>query len=124
VGSLSGGQRQSVAVAKAVMWNSKLVMLDEPTAALGVVQTKQVLELVKRLRDRGLAVMMISHNLNDVFEVADRIAVLYLGRLVAQDKASTFDRQSVVEYMTTGASSKATAAMAAADSGVTDHGTS
>jgi ABC-type sugar transport system ATPase subunit len=102
VASLSGGQRQSVAVAKAVMWNSKLVMLDEPTAALGVVQTKMVLELVRRLRDRGLAVMVISHNLNDVFEVADRIAVLYLGRMVVQDRASAFDRQSVVEYMTTG----------------------
>src|SRR5207248_8424769 len=106
VASLSGGQRQSVAVAKAVMWNSKLVMLDEPTAALGVVQTNQVLQLVRRLRDRGLAVMMISHNLNDVFEVADRIAVMYLGRLVAEDRASTFDRQSVVEYMTTGTSSR------------------
>ena len=102
VASLSGGQRQSVAVAKAVMWNSKLVMLDEPTAALGVVQTKQVLDLVRRLRDHGLAVMMISHNLNDVFEVADRIAVLYLGRMVAQKPASEFDRQSVVQYMTTG----------------------
>src|SRR5205807_5184556 len=88
VASLSGGQRQSVAVAKAVMWNLKLVMLDEPTAALGVVQTKMVLDLVRRLRDRGLAVMMISHNLNDVFEVADRIAVLYLGRMVAQDRTS------------------------------------
>src|ERR1700686_3752123 len=107
VASLSGGQRQSVAVAKAVMWNSKLVMLDEPTAALGVVQTKQVLDLVKRLKDHGLAVMMISHNLNDIFEVADRIAVLYLGQMVAEDKASTFDRQSVVEYMTTGAKSGA-----------------
>jgi ABC-type sugar transport system ATPase subunit len=102
VGSLSGGQRQSVAVAKAVMWNSKLVIMDEPTAALGVVQTKLVLDLVKRLRDRGLAVMLISHNLVDVFEVADRIAVMYLGRVVVQDKASNFDRQSVVEYMTTG----------------------
>ena len=102
VASLSGGQRQSVAVAKAVMWNSKLVIMDEPTAALGVVQTKMVLDLIQRLRDRGLAVMVISHNLNDIFEVADRIAVLYLGRLVVQAKASTFDRQSVVEYMTTG----------------------
>ena len=100
--SLSGGQRQSVAVAKAVMWNSKLVMLDEPTAALGVVQTRQVLDLVMRLRDRGLAVMIISHNLNDVFEVADRVAVLYLGHMVAQKPASELDRQSVVEYMTTG----------------------
>jgi ABC-type sugar transport system ATPase subunit len=109
VGSLSGGQRQSVAVAKAVMWNSKLVMLDEPTAALGVVQTRQVLDLVRRLRDRGLAVMVISHNLNDVFEVADRIAVLYLGRMVAQDRASAFDRQSAVEYMTTGGQMRVTA---------------
>ncbi len=107
VGSLSGGQRQSVAVAKAVMWNSKLVILDEPTAALGVVPDTMVLELVRRLRDQGLAVMMISHNLNDVFEVADRIAVMYLGQMVAQDRASTFDRQSVVEYMTTGAKSGA-----------------
>src|SRR5438874_9511500 len=102
VASLSGGQRQSVAVAKAVMWNSKLVIMDEPTAALGVVQTKMVLDLIKRLRDRGLAVMVISHNLNDVFEVADRIAVMYLGRVVVQDQTSSFDRQSVVEYMTTG----------------------
>jgi ABC-type sugar transport system ATPase subunit len=106
VASLSGGQRQSVAVAKAVMWNSKLVIMDEPTAALGVVQTRQVLDLIQRLRDRGLAVMVISHNLNDVFEVADRIAVMYLGRLVVQDDASTFDRQSVVDYMTTGGSSR------------------
>jgi D-xylose transport system permease protein len=102
VASLSGGQRQSVAVAKAVMWNSKVVLLDEPTAALGVVQTGMVLELVRRLRDQGLAVMVISHNLNDVFEVADRIAVLHLGRMVAQGPAREFDRQSVVEYMTTG----------------------
>ena len=109
VASLSGGQRQSVAVAKAVMWNSKLVIMDEPTAALGVNQTRQVLDLVKRLRDRGLAVMVISHNLNDVFEVADRIAVLYLGRMVIQDKASTLDRQRVVEYMTTGGMSRSIA---------------
>jgi len=102
VASLSGGQRQSVAVAKAVMWNSKLVLLDEPTAALGVVQTRSVLDLIRRLRDHGLAVMVISHNLNDVFEVADRIAVLYLGRMVAEGPTADFDRQSVVEYMTTG----------------------
>jgi ABC-type sugar transport system ATPase subunit len=106
VASLSGGQRQSVAVAKAVMWNSKLVIMDEPTAALGVAQTKQVLDLIKRLRERGLAVMVISHNLTDVFDVADRIAVLYLGRLVVQDDASQFDLQTVVEYMTTGGSSR------------------
>jgi ABC-type sugar transport system ATPase subunit len=109
VGSLSGGQRQSVAVAKAVMWNSKLVMLDEPTAALGVVQTEMVLNLVRRLRDHGLAVMVISHNLNDVFAVADRIAVLYLGRMVAEDRTSAFDRQRVVQYMTTGGELRAAA---------------
>ena len=102
VGSLSGGQRQSVAVAKAVMWNSKLVIMDEPTASLGVSQTAMVLDLVKRLRDQGLAVVVISHNLNDVFAVADRIAVLYLGRMVVQDAISSFDRQRIVEYMTTG----------------------
>ena len=112
VASLSGGQRQSVAVAKAVMWNSKLVIMDEPTAALGVVQTRQVLDLIKRLRDRGLAVMVISHNLTDVFEVADRIAVLYLGRLVVQDDASKFDLQRVVEYMTTGGSGRTDVARA------------
>jgi ABC-type sugar transport system ATPase subunit len=106
VATLSGGQRQAVAVAKAVMWNSKLVMLDEPTAALGVAQTAMVLELIRSLRDHGLAVMVISHNLNDVFEVADRVAVLHLGRMVAQDQLSAFDRQSVVDYMTTGASSR------------------
>jgi len=105
VASLSGGQRQSVAVAKAVMWNSKLVLLDEPTAALGVVQTRSVLDLIKRLRDHGLAVMVVSHNLNDVFEVADRIAVLYLGRMVAEGPVADFDRQSVVEYQTTGTAS-------------------
>jgi ABC-type sugar transport system ATPase subunit len=106
VATLSGGQRQAVAVAKAVMWNSKLVMLDEPTAALGVAQTRMVLDLIKRLKDHGLAVMVISHNLNDVFEVADRIAVLRLGRMVAQDDIAAFDRQSVVDFMTTGQSSR------------------
>ena len=102
VENLSGGQRQSVAVAKAVMWNSKLVILDEPTAALGVAQTRQVLDLVRRLADRGLAVIMISHNLNDVFEVADRLAVLRLGEMVGQGPASEFDSRRVVELMTTG----------------------
>jgi ABC-type sugar transport system ATPase subunit len=106
VASLSGGQRQAVAIARAVLWNSKLVIMDEPTAALGVNQTRQVLDLVRRLRDRGLGVMVISHNLNDIFEVADRIAVLYLGRMVVQDKATAFDRQSVVEYMTNGSLSR------------------
>jgi ABC-type sugar transport system ATPase subunit len=106
VATLSGGQRQAVAVAKAVMWNSKLVMLDEPTAALGVAQTRMVLDLIRRLKSHGLAVMVISHNLNDVFQVADRIAVLRLGRMVAQGALSAFDRQSVVDYMTTGTSSR------------------
>jgi ABC-type sugar transport system ATPase subunit len=109
VATLSGGQRQAVAVAKAVMWNSKLVMLDEPTAALGVAQTRMVLDLVKRLKDHGLAVMVISHNLNDVFAVADRLAILHLGRMVAQGPVKQFDRQSAVDYMTTGASSRTVA---------------
>ena len=106
VGSLSGGQRQSVAVAKAVMLDAKLVIMDEPTAALGVSQTELVLSLITRLASRGHAVVVVSHNLNDVFRVADRIAVLYLGKLVAQGPASEFDRQSVVDIMTTGASSR------------------
>ena len=106
VASLSGGQRQSVAVAKAVMWNSKVVLLDEPTAALGVVQTQMVLDLVRRLRDHGLAVMVISHNLNDVFDVADRIAVLHLGRKVAEGPVGEFDLRQVVQYMTTGSSGR------------------
>jgi ABC-type sugar transport system ATPase subunit len=107
VASLSGGQRQSVAVAKAVMSQAKLVIMDEPTAALGVAQTTMVLDLIKRLSARGVSVLVISHNLVDVFEVADRIAVLYLGRLVVSGPASDFDRQSVVEYMTTGTAESA-----------------
>jgi ABC-type sugar transport system ATPase subunit len=106
VASLSGGQRQSVAVAKAVMARAKLVIMDEPTAALGVSQTRQVLDLISRLSGQGVAVLMVSHNLNDVFEVADRLAILYLGRMVVAGPAAEFDRQSVVEYMTTGANSK------------------
>jgi ABC-type sugar transport system ATPase subunit len=113
VASLSGGQRQSVAVAKAVMSQAKLVIMDEPTAALGVAQTSMVLGLIKRLSDRGVAVLIISHNLVDVFEVADRIAVLYLGRLVVSGPASDFDRQSVVEYMTTGTAAPAPAGQGA-----------
>jgi D-xylose transport system permease protein len=93
VASLSGGQRQSVAVAKAAMWNSKLVILDEPTAALGVAQTKQVLDLVRHLAGKGLAVIMISHNLNDIFSVADRLAVLRLGKLVGVGDASSSIRK-------------------------------
>jgi ABC-type sugar transport system ATPase subunit len=107
VASLSGGQRQSVAVAKAVMSNAKLVIMDEPTAALGVAQTTMVLELIKTLASRGVAVLLISHNLNDIFEVADRIACLYLGQLVVEAPASAFDRQSAVEYMTTGTAAQA-----------------
>jgi ABC-type sugar transport system ATPase subunit len=104
------------------MWNSKLVMLDEPTAALGVVQTKMVLDLVRRLRDRGLAIMMISHNLNDIFAVADRIAVLYLGRMVVQERTAALDRQSAVEYMTTGErSGQAVGAPGSAEEG-SEHG--
>ena len=125
VGSLSGGQRQSVAVAKAVMWNSKLVIMDEPTAALGVTQTTMVLDLIRRLRDQGLAVAVISHNLNDVFAVADRIAILYLGRMVTQDSASAFNRQSVIEYMTFGGSGMRagmTATGLRAGGGATDDG--
>lgn len=104
--SLSGGQRQSIAVAKAVMWNSRLVILDEPTAALGVAQTRQVLALVRRLADQGLAVVMISHNLNDVFAVADRIAVLRLGKMVGAGPVSRFDSPTVVDLMTMGRSER------------------
>ncbi|MEU7823935.1 ATP-binding cassette domain-containing protein [Catellatospora sp. NPDC049111] len=104
VSSLSGGQRQTVAIAKAVLWNSKLVILDEPTAALGVAQTQQVLELVRRLADNGLAVVLISHNMNDVFAVSDRIAALYLGRMAAQVKTSEVTHSQVVELITSGRS--------------------
>jgi ABC-type sugar transport system ATPase subunit len=106
VASLSGGQRQSVAVAKAVLSAAKLVIMDEPTAALGVAQTRTVLDLIKRLSGQGTAVMMVSHNLNDVFAVADEIAILYLGQSVASGPASAFDTQVVVEYMTTGRSER------------------
>ena len=106
VASLSGGQRQSVAIAKAVLWNSKLVIMDEPTAALGVAQTRMVLDLVRRLADQGLAALIVSHNMNDVFEVADRIAVLRLGRMVALRPASELDPQIAVDLMTTGKSTR------------------
>jgi D-xylose transport system ATP-binding protein len=102
VASLSGGQRQTVAIARAVLWNSKLVILDEPTAALGVAQTEQVLNLVRRLADRGLAVILISHNMNDVLAVADDIAVLYLGRLTAQVEAKDVSHSEVVQLITGG----------------------
>src|SRR5690606_35136004 len=102
VAGLSGGQRQSVAVAKAVMWNSRVVILDEPTAALGVAQTRPVLELVKRLGEQGLAVVLISHNLHDVFEVSDRITVLRLGQKVAELVTAETTQQEVVEQITAG----------------------
>jgi D-xylose transport system ATP-binding protein len=106
VGSLSGGQRQAVAVAKAIMREAKLVIMDEPTAALGVTQTRIVLDLIKRLAGQGIAVIVISHNLTDVMSVADRVAVLYLGSLAAVGPKDQFDTQSVVDLMTTGASSR------------------
>ncbi len=102
VASLSGGQRQTVAIAKAVLWNSKVVVLDEPTAALGVAQTAQVLSLVRRLADRGLAVVLISHNMTDVLQVADSIAILYLGQLAAQVARTDVNQQQLVELITTG----------------------
>jgi D-xylose transport system ATP-binding protein len=102
VASLSGGQRQAIAVAKAVMWNSRLVILDEPTAALGVAQTRQVLDLVRRLADRGLGVVIISHNLHDIFEVSDRITVLRLGHKVAEFEANKTTQQEVVHAITAG----------------------
>jgi D-xylose transport system ATP-binding protein len=117
VAGLSGGQRQAVAVAKSVMWNSKLLILDEPTAALGVAQTRQVLDLVRRLADRDLGVVIISHNLQDVFEVADRITVLRLGQRVAVlDRAET-TQQEVVQAITAGTLDQAPGM---ADAGVTE----
>jgi len=106
VATLSGGQRQSVAVAKAVQWNSNLVILDEPTAALGVAQTEQVLALVRRLGEQGLAVVLISHNLHDVFETADRITVLRLGRSIGVFERSQTTQQQVVEAITAGMPTK------------------
>jgi D-xylose transport system ATP-binding protein len=106
VASLSGGQRQSVAVAKAVQWNSRLVILDEPTAALGVAQTRQVLDLVKRLAEQGLAVVLISHNLQDIFEVATRITVLRLGRDVGVYERATTTQEEVVHAITAGIPTK------------------
>ena len=112
VGSLSGGQRQSVAVAKAVMLDAKLVVMDEPTAALGVTQTALILELIGRLSSRGIAVLLISHNLTDVFQVADRLAVLFLGRLVTSGPLSDFTTDSAVHWMTTGTGPAAKSATA------------
>jgi len=106
VATLSGGQRQSVAVARAVMWNSRLVILDEPTAALGVAQTEQVLALVNRLAEQGLSVILISHNLHDVFETATRIAVLRLGRNVGVYERAKTTQGQIVEAITAGQPTK------------------
>jgi ABC-type sugar transport system ATPase subunit len=114
VGSLSGGQRQAVAVARAVMRESQLVILDEPTAALGVSQTAQVLELIRTLSSRGIAVLVISHNLNDVFSVADRIAVMHLGALVSSGPITDYDTASAVELITTGQSDRVPSSRTAA----------
>jgi D-xylose transport system ATP-binding protein len=115
VATLSGGQRQSVAVARAVMWNSKLVILDEPTAALGVAQTEQVLALVRRLAEQGLAVVIISHNLHDIFETAHRIAVLRLGRNVGVYEREKTTQQEVVHAITAGVPTKVSGIPAAAE---------
>jgi len=104
VAALSGGQRQTVAIAKSVLWDSRVVLLDEPTAALGVAQTRQVLDLVRRLAEQGLGVVLISHNMADVFEVSDRIATLYLGRMVAQVRTKEVTNTQVVELITAGRS--------------------
>jgi ABC-type sugar transport system ATPase subunit len=117
VGSLSGGQRQAVAVARAVMRQAKLVIMDEPTAALGVTQTRVVLDLIARLKDQGIAVIVISHNLNDVMAVADRVAVLRLGRMAAVGPLSRFDAESIVDLMTTGTSKRLAAVPAEHSSG-------
>lgn len=120
VASLSGGQRQTVAIARAVLWNSKLVILDEPTAALGVAQTEQVLQLVRNLADAGLAVVLVSHNMNDVFAVADSISVLYLGQTAAQLRAAQTTRGEVIELITSG--STATPVTPSADRSRTEGG--
>ena len=104
VSSLSGGQRQTVAIARAVLWNNKVVILDEPTAALGVSQTEQVLHLVRQLADQGIAVVLISHNLNEIFQVADNIAALYLGQMAANIKRKDVTVNDVIELITTGKS--------------------
>jgi D-xylose transport system ATP-binding protein len=104
VASLSGGQRQTVAIAKSVLWKSKIVILDEPTASLGVSQTEQVLDLVRRLAEQGVAVILVSHNMNDVMKVADSIGVLFLGRMAAQVARSDVTQTQVVELITAGRS--------------------
>ncbi|MFL6116698.1 MAG: ATP-binding cassette domain-containing protein, partial [Catenulispora sp.] len=118
VANLSGGQRQTVAIAKAVLWNSKLVFLDEPTAALGVAQTRQVLDLVRRLADQGLGVVLISHNMNDVMEVADHVVALYLGRVAAEVQTKDSSVAQIVELITSGRSGDIGLAPAAANEGI------
>src|SRR5690348_2358697 len=118
VASLSGGQRQTVAIAKAVLWNSKVVFLDEPTAALGVAQTRQVLDLVRRLADQGLGVVLISHNMNDVMEVADRVTALYLGKIAAEVSTKETSVAQIVELITSGRSGSIGLAPAMANEGI------
>ena len=118
VASLSGGQRQTVAIAKAVLWNSKVVFLDEPTAALGVAQTRQVLDLVRRLADQGLGVVLISHNMNDVMEVADRVTALYLGKIAAEVSTKDTSVAQIVELITSGRSGSLGLAPAMANEGI------
>jgi D-xylose transport system ATP-binding protein len=118
VSNLSGGQRQTVAIAKAVLWNSKVVFLDEPTAALGVAQTRQVLDLVRRLADQGRGVVLISHNMNDVMEVADRVVALYLGRVAAEVKKSDTNTTQIVELITSGRSGNIGLTAATADESI------
>lgn len=120
VATLSGGQRQTVAIAKAVLWESKVVLLDEPTAALGVAQTRHVLDLVRELAGQGLAVVLISHNLADVFEVSDQIAVLYLGQLVAQLPTSEVSHGQVVELITAGRTASGESSAAALFAGAAE----
>jgi ABC-type sugar transport system ATPase subunit len=117
VGSLSGGQRQGVAVARAVMADARLVIMDEPTAALGVTQTEVVIDLIRRLAASGVAVIVISHNLNDIFAVADQIAILYLGRLVAHGSPTEVDRQAALEFMRIGVAATRDGASAATAAG-------
>jgi len=115
VASLSGGQRQSVAISRAAMWNSKIVILDEPTAALGVAQTEQVLGLVRRLGERGLGVVLVSHNLHDIFEVATRITVLRLGRDIGVYERAKTTQQEIVQAITAGVPTKVSGISAAAE---------
>ncbi|HEX3929327.1 MAG TPA: ATP-binding cassette domain-containing protein [Nocardioides sp.] len=118
VANLSGGQRQTVAIAKAVLWNSKVVFLDEPTAALGVAQTRQVLDLVRRLADQGRGVVLISHNMNDVMEVADRVVALYLGRVAAEVMKTDTSTTQIVELITSGRSGSVGLATTTADESI------